>query len=407
MKHTSVTPSQLYREMKARVPAKELQQCYIEGEFVYQFQYPHNKEHERLIRWNLHLDPARQRHQVVVDGNELAEGHKHFSLGPICVSPVGDLVVYMVDYSGDNIYTAYVRNVNTGNVLTDCLTGLSGDIAWALDGKSFVYTEIDRVQMRAIKVLHHRLGDLQHCDTCLLYEADDEFNCSVFASQSGDVIFVGSVHQLQSEWYSVDARNPLALKMLLRKREPGVEYYPEHHRELGIVVRTNWKSCDNYTIVTGTDWETTVVPHRVDVLLTDFVCFAKYLVVDERSGGLPRVRIMRWDNLNESIDVLLGTEEAYSMHVSFRNHQYDATFVRVFYSSPCMPDSWWDVQLSTGQSQLVLREHIKGGHDPKRYTTRFLFVNVRDGTRVPVVLVHHVECPPSANSPLFVTGYSA
>ena len=57
--------------------------------------------------------------QVLVDGNELAEGKDFFSLGAFTVSIDSFLLAYSTDVTGDERYTVHVKDLRTGELLPD------------------------------------------------------------------------------------------------------------------------------------------------------------------------------------------------------------------------------------------------------------------------------------------------
>ena len=44
----------------------------------------------------------------------LAEGHKYFQIGAFAPSPNHKLLAYSVDYTGDEVFTVSVKNLETG-----------------------------------------------------------------------------------------------------------------------------------------------------------------------------------------------------------------------------------------------------------------------------------------------------
>ena len=57
--------------------------------------------------------------EVLLDGNELAEGKAFFSLGTFSVSPNGKLLAYSTDFSGDERFTLRIKDLVSGDTLAD------------------------------------------------------------------------------------------------------------------------------------------------------------------------------------------------------------------------------------------------------------------------------------------------
>ncbi|MFP5291229.1 MAG: oligopeptidase B, partial [Actinomycetes bacterium] len=95
--------------------------------------------------------------QVLLDLNELAEGHSFFSLGTASVSPDGNLLAYSTDTVGDERYLLHVLDLRSGDLLPDEVPGTLGPAVWDLAGTELFYTTVDAT-WRTDKVWRHRLG---------------------------------------------------------------------------------------------------------------------------------------------------------------------------------------------------------------------------------------------------------
>src|SRR5687768_15912732 len=84
--------------------------------------------------------------EVLLDENELAEGHDYLSVGVAAVSPDGRRLAYSIDHEGDEAYVLHVKDLVTGEVLADEITNTSYSLAWAADSGSFFYTTLDPAQ---------------------------------------------------------------------------------------------------------------------------------------------------------------------------------------------------------------------------------------------------------------------
>ena len=78
---------------------------------------------------------------------------------------------------------------------------------------------------------------------------------------------------------------------------------------------------------------TETIPHRADVYLESFELFRNYLVLDERSNGLTRIRIIPWEGEEHYLDF---GEEAYSAGIG-NNPEFDSQTLRYGYSSLTTP----------------------------------------------------------------------
>lgn len=67
------------------------------------------------------------------------------------------------------------------------------------------------------------------------------------------------------------------------------------------------------------------------------------------------------------------------------------------------PGSIYRLDLETGRSTLFARPDLD--HDPDEFVTRQVFYAGRDGTRIPMVLVHRRDMERDGQAPLIIYGY--
>lgn len=88
------------------------------------------------------------------------------------------------------------------------------------------------------------------------------------------------------------------------------------------------------------------------------------------------------------------------------NPSYDAPRMRYSFSSWTRPGELHEIDPVTGADVLLKRATVLGSFDPRDYMERRVWVDVRDGERVPVSLVWRRDIPVQ-DAPMFVTGYGA
>ena len=79
--------------------------------------------------------PALPGEEVLLDLNELAEGHEFFSLGGSSVSPDATLLAYSTDVVGDERYTVRIKDLGSDKLLDDEITGVLGGVTWDPAGR--------------------------------------------------------------------------------------------------------------------------------------------------------------------------------------------------------------------------------------------------------------------------------
>ncbi|MEE1296802.1 MAG: prolyl oligopeptidase family serine peptidase, partial [Bifidobacterium sp.] len=96
------------------------------------------------------------------------------------------------------------------------------------------------------------------------------------------------------------------------------------------------------------------------------------------------------------------------------NPSYDAPRMRYSFTSYTRPGELHEFDPATGDDRLLKRAKVRGGYDPTQYVERRVWVDARDGERVPVSLVYRrdaVAAGPMTDTadgmPMFATGYGA
>ncbi len=164
---------------------------------------------------------------MLLDLDTLAEGHEFFSLGGTSISPDDRLLAYATDVVGDERYTVQVKDLATGELLPDRLTGVLGGATWGATADHFYYSTIDE-SWRPDKIWRHRLGTEQAADELVFHEPDGRFWVGVGRTRSRRYIVIATSARNSSEYHVLDATDPTAEPWCFAEREEGVEYSLEH-----------------------------------------------------------------------------------------------------------------------------------------------------------------------------------
>jgi oligopeptidase B len=261
------------------------------------------------------------------------------------------------------------------------------------------------VAKRPSQLYRHALGAAK--DDLVYEEKDEMFGLEVSRSRSRDFLFLTSASHTTSEVRFFAASDPFATPVLVQPREAGHEYYVDHRGGL-LYIRTN-SGARNFRVVTAPVWDPRkegwkeIVPHSKRVMVLDVDLFASHLVLHEREGGLPQVVIR---DLRTGEERKLPVAEAdYDLRPS-HNEEWDPKALRIEYQSPLTPRSEYDVDLGSLEWTLVKREPVPN-YDAKRYQVERVWATARDGTAVPIALVHRTGLARDGRSPLYLYGYGA
>lgn len=391
----------LYQEMLSHIQQTDVNVPYREGEHLYYSRTEEGKQYPIYCRKAGSLEAAEQ---IVLDLNALAEGEKFLSLGVYTVSDNGHRLAYSIDTTGFREYTLFVKDLRTGELLTDRIEKV-GFAAWAADNRTLFYTTEDDAK-RPYRVWRHRLCDPR--DELIYEETDELYRVSVSRSRSKAYLFHRSASLTTTEVRYLASDAPEGEWTLIAAREPDHEYYVDHHGER-FYIRTN-SGGRNFRLVTAPveapgreNWHE-ILPHRADVMLEGIELFAGHSVLLERQGGLPRMRVT--DLATGSAHEIRFPEPAYSAAPD-ANREWNATTFRYSYQSLVTPRSIFDHDMRTGEDRLLKRTEVPGGFDPGRYASERREATAADGVKVPVSLVYRKETQLDGTAPLYLIGYGS
>jgi oligopeptidase B len=340
--------------------------------------------------------PSVSEEQIVLDGNQLAEGHAFFSLGATDITDDGRWLAYTTDTTGFRQYTLHIKDLVTGETLTGEVERV-GSVVWAADNQTLFYTVEDEEQKRQFQFWRHLLGT-PHADDVLVYQDDDErFNLGAGRTRDGKFIVLESASHITTESRVLPADQPNGEFTIISPREDEHEYSIDHRNGLWFI-RTNDRG-RNLRLVTapvatpGREHWTERIPHRDNVMLEDVDLFAGFFIAGEREDGLPRLRV--WRFTGEGPEAALSgeiafPEPAYDAH-SHVNRVFDTRTFRYAYQSLVTPGSVFEYDPATGVSTLLKQVEIPGGFDRTLYASERVHATAADGTKVPISLVYRKD----------------
>jgi oligopeptidase B len=346
--------------------------------------------------------------EVLLDGNAMAQDHNYFQIGDTEVSPDGELLAYTEDDVGRRQYTLHIKNLKTGETLSDRVENVQPDFVWAADNRTLVYVEKDPVTLLSVRVRKHQMGATQP-DPLVYEEKDHSYYMGVRKSRSEKFLFIDLRSTQQSEVRYADAADlELRFKPVL-PREPDLEYQVDHLGQ-NFIIRTNWRA-PNFRIVrtpiaTSADKRTwsDVIPATDDKFIADFEVSKDYLAINERSGGLLKMRVKSWAF---GKDILIASEEPTYAASLVHTPGLNGSTVRYVFSSLAIPRTTYDYDMGSDKKDLKKTEAVLGGFDAANYRTEFLWVPARDGKQIPVSLVMRKNVHLDGSAPLYQYGYGS
>lgn len=395
----------LTAEIIGRIKQDDSSVPYTKGAYSYYTRYETGKEYPIYLRKGL-KDGVEQ---VMLDVNTLAAGKDYYAVSNWQVSPDQNYLAYVEDTSGRRQYTLKVRDLRTGKELSDELTGLSSSIAWAGDSQTLYVVKNDPVTLLSTQVLQHRLGDDVAKAKLVYEEKDNSFYMGVGNTTDDKFVLIYLGSTVSSELLVQDAAKPGSTFTALAPRERDVKYDADHVNGRWLI-RTDWQapnyrimSVDNAKIGDRANWQP-LIAHSDSVFIQGFAAFNNYLAISERSDGLRRIRVMPWQTPDKSFYV--ASDEAAYVTGFDVNPQQNTDWLRYSYTSLTTPRSVYQLNMKTGEKQL-LKETEVPGFDKALYQTERVWATAKDGTKVPVSLLYKKGFKKDGSAPLYQYAYGS
>ncbi len=406
MAHTRELQETLYQEMTARLDPDESSVPYFLDGYWYYSRYEKDREYAIHARRRGDMGAVEE---ILLDCNERASGHGYYALGGFEVSDDQRFVAIAEDTVSRGMHEIRILDLERGGFLPDVIEGAAPYLAWSADGSHLFYLEKHPETLLAYRMMRHRPGTDSNEDALIYEETDHTFYTSMGRSRSRDYIFLyhHSTETSEVQWLSAD--QPLAGVTPFLPRLSGHEYDIDHANSR-FYICSNHRAI-NFRVLSATledaadisKWQE-LIPARGDAMVESIQAFDDFLLVGERKDGMRQVRILSHDG---GVDKYLQASESVYTMWPYLNVSTQGRKVRYAYSSLVTPTQVLELDLDTGTTDLLKQERIGGGFSSADYQTQRQFVTVRDGTQVPVSLVHHRNTRLDGSAPALVYAYGA
>ena len=405
MSGTKEFQKKLFNEMKGRIKEKDESVPVFRNGYYHYNRYEEGKEYYVYCRKKGSLDAAEE---VLLNVNELSKGHDYFSAVGFNVSPDNKLLAFGVDTVSRREYTIHVKNLESGEVYKDAIYPTTGGSEWANDNKTLFYTEKNPVTLLSEKIKRHTLGAEASTDAVVYHEKDKTNYIGVGKTKSDKYIIIYTGGTLSSENLILDADKPNGSFVSFQPRMKEVLYNIDHLGDKFLIVTNkdakNFKVMETPVDKTGVDNWKDLIPHRTDVLVEGIEVFKDHLVITEREKGLLKLRIQNKKTGDEHY--LDFGEPAYAAYAG-ANPEFNTTTLRYQYTSLTTPNSTFDYNMDSKEKKLMKQQEVVGGYDPKQFVTERLFVDAKDGSKVPVSIVYKKGFTKDGTAPLLLYGYGS
>jgi prolyl oligopeptidase len=346
---------------------------------------------------------------VVLDPNAFSEDGT-VSLAGMSISPNATYIAYAKSDGGSDWDTWHVRNVATGEDLAD-VVGFTKftNASWARDEQGFYYSRYPAGaggkgdDQQAVKVYFHRLGTTQSEDR-LVFEIPEHPQRNPYAAVTDDGRFL--VLSIQEGYLT----NAVYYQRLEGGRETGevvrlLDAWDALYSIIGndgdvLYFETNLDAPRNRVIAVDVNDPSTkreVIPQAAQTLRSTSMVgghlVASYL---EDARSMVEVFSPAGERLREVELPGLGSAGGFG-------GEWDDPETFYTFTSFTVPGSIHRYDVATGESTLFRKPEIDADFDA--YETEQVFYSSKDGTRVPMFLVHKKGIEKDGGHPTLLYGY--
>lgn len=348
--------------------------------------------------------------RVLLDPNTFSEDGT-VALSGIAISRDGRYLAYGLSCSGSDWQEWKVRDIETGEDLPDHLRWIKfSGVSWTLDGQGFFYSRYDEPapgsEYESVnyfqKLYYHRLGTPQSEDVLVYHRPDQkEWGFAGGVTEDGNYLII-------SVWRGTDPKNLIFYKDLRDPQSPVVELIREFEAEYSFVGNDGsrfWLLTDCQAPrrrlvaidLEQPDQVQEVIPEAeetlqgVSLINNQFVAF--YL-----KDAHTQIKTFALDGSYLGEIPLPGLGSA----SGFGGKRYDTETFYTF-TSFTTPPTIYRYDFTSGTSTLFRQPQVD--FDPQAYEVQQVFYTSKDGTRIPMFLVHRRGLARTGDHPTLLYGY--
>jgi len=404
MAKTEKMRDKLYEELKSRIKETDLTVPYKYKDYYYYDRTEEGKQYSINCRKKRSLEEVEE---IILDENELANGHGYMAVGVFEVSPNQEYLAYSVDTNGSENYTIHIKNLKTGKLLQDRIPSTYESLEWGNDNKTIFYATFDETH-RPYRLYRHQIGKDYTEDELLYEESNEQFWLTLSKTKSEQYLLLGLGSSTTSEYHYLDADKPDGSFKMIHPRQHLLEYEVFHNgKDFYIVTNDN---AVNFKVVKAPtsnpskkNW-VDFIPAVDSVKIDGLEMFKDHMAVYCRINGLKQIKVLGMKNeVSYFIDF---PEEVYTYSTS-GNYDYDTDNLRFTYMSMISPKAVYDYNMKDKTRELRKEYEVLGGYDKNNYETHRLFATASDGTKIPISIVYKKGLKKDGNNPFYLYGYGA
>jgi oligopeptidase B len=332
---------------------------------------------------------------------------EYFGVGDLEVSWNDKYLGYSLDLKGSEYYTIYIRDIETGSLVTEKIEDTSGGITFSLDDKFIFYSKLDE-NHRPRKIFRHKIGTPVKNDELIFEEKSEAFTVGIGLSSDEKYYFIAtSDHNTSEQYYFlVDEKNPKP--KLIKKRKKDIIYSVSSWN--GCFYNHTNEDAEDFKIekckdLSNQSWETYIAA-KDEVLIGGLVFLNDWIIRSETSNALGKIFVKNVKTNNEE-EIKFADEKVIVPGVSLIQRARNTNQIYLGYSSPKTQARTYLYNLKTKDKKLVKEQEIPSGHNPEDYIVERLECKSHDGRMVPITITRHKKTKIDGSANLLLYGYGS
>lgn len=418
LRATKPLQEQIYQEIVGRIQEDDQSYPSLRRGYYYYTKTQEGKQYPLYYRidkatfeaqWQERYDQI-EGGELLFDVNVLSEGHDAYLFGGYSISPNNQLAAYLTNTTGSYAeFELRIKDLLTGQDLPLSLQRVAS-LAWVEDNATLYYSLLDET-LRSSRIYCRSIYEAEGEGELIYEESDARFSCSISETKTRQYLFLSSSSSTTSEEYYLEATGSDRTPKLFLRREQDVRYSILTHRERFYIYYKDKEHLNGMLYVVAKDkvqersaWQL-LVPHRPEVRLDTIGIYQRHIVLEERSEGLSRIRVLSIDG--EELDTLSFPEPAYTLSLRGAS-DFDTQTIRYSYSSPNRPTSLYAYRLETKEHRLLKQQQVGGEFNPEDYVVERRWVKARSGeVAIPMTLLYRRGLRLDGSAPALLYGYGS
>ena len=335
MKDTENLQKKLFNEIKSRIKLDDESLPYRDKKYEYWTKTTTKGNYSIKLRKKI----GENKVEEIWNGDKEKEklNTEYFGLGDLEVSFNDKYLAYSLDLKGSEYYTIYIREIESGKLVTEKIEETSGTVEFSLNDEYIFYSKLDK-HHRPRTIYRHKIGTPVKNDILIFEEKSEAFTVGIGLSSDEKYFFISTSDHNTSEQYYFKANEDLPNPKLIQKRQRGIiysvnswdNYFYKHTNE-----NAEDFKIDRCNELEKQEWEP-YVKAKNEVLIGGLVFLNNWIIRSETSNALGKI-ILRDPKTNKEEDIIFCDEKVIVPSISLIQKDKNTDYVYLSYSSPKTP----------------------------------------------------------------------